>query len=265
MTPPWPPASLADLHTLAVWAELALAAVTVAATLLVTAPYGRHRRDGWGPTLPTRLAWTVMESPSSWLFLILVASWSVAASPATAVLSAMFAYHYVYRAFVYPRQARVRPGDRTPVLIAALAFGFNVLNSVVNAGVVAGLQAPWPDGWLADPRFIVGASLFAVGHATNRWADGVLRGLRAPRPDGTTPDYAVPRGGLYELVSCPNYLGELVQWTGWAVATWSLGGLAFAIYTAANLVPRALSHHRWYRETFPDYPPARRAVLPWVL
>ena len=77
--------------------------------------------------------------------------------------------------------------------------------------------------------------------------------------------YKIPRGGLYERVSCPNYLGELLEWTGWAIATWSLAGLSFAVYTAANLVPRAVAHHRWYRETFPDYPPARRAVIPFVL
>jgi protein-S-isoprenylcysteine O-methyltransferase Ste14 len=75
--------------------------------------------------------------------------------------------------------------------------------------------------------------------------------------------YVVPRGILFRRVSCPNYLGELIQWCGWAVATWSLAGLTFAVWTAANLVPRAHAHHRWYRERFPDYPPERRALLPF--
>ena len=35
-------------------------------------------------------------------------------------------------------------------------------------------------------------------------------------------------------------------------------------YTFANLAPRAVSHRRWYRETFPDYPPSRKALVPWV-
>ena len=47
---------------------------------------------------------------------------------------------------------------------------------------------------------------------------------------------------------------------GLAVAVAGSAGLSFAVYTAANLVPRALAHHRWYRATFPDYPPARRAL-----
>jgi len=38
----------------------------------------------------------------------------------------------------------------------------------------------------------------------------------------------------------------------------------FAIWTMANLVPRALAHHRWYRETFADYPPGRKALIPYL-
>ena len=92
-------------------------------------------------------------------------------------------------------------------------------------------------------------------------ADATLRGLRAPG----SSDYRIPTGGLYEYVSCPNYLGEIIEWTGWAVMTWSLAGLSFAVWTAANLAPRAWTHHRWYRATFPDYPKTRRALLPFVL
>ncbi len=35
--------------------------------------------------------------------------------------------------------------------------------------------------------------------------------------------------------------------------------------TAATLVPRALAHHEWYRERFADYPPERRALVPFLL
>ena len=62
-----------------------------------------------------------------------------------------------------------------------------------------------------------------------------------------------------------HYLGEIIEWTGWAIATWSPAGLAFALYTFANLAPRAITHHRWYRERFPDYPRDRKALLPFLL
>jgi protein-S-isoprenylcysteine O-methyltransferase Ste14 len=66
-------------------------------------------------------------------------------------------------------------------------------------------------------------------------------------------------------VSCPNYLGEIVEWTGFALLTWSLPAVSFAAWTVANLVPRALAHHRWYRERFPDYPRRRKALIPGLL
>lgn len=56
--------------------------------------------------------------------------------------------------------------------------------------------------------------------------------------------YFIPRGGLYEYVSCPNYLGELVEWTGYAVACWSWPALLWALFGASTFIPRSLNHHR---------------------
>ena len=88
--------------------------------------------------------------------------------------------------------------------------------------------------------------------------------LFALRDDGST-GYKIPRGGLFEKVSCPNYLGEIIEWTGWAIATWSLAGATFAIWTVCNLAPRALAHHKWYKEEFEEYPEDRKALVPFLL
>jgi protein-S-isoprenylcysteine O-methyltransferase Ste14 len=165
--------------------------------------------------------------------------------------------HYGYRAFVYPML--LRPGTRMPLSVLLLGVAFNVLNSFVNARWLAHLGS-YPVGWFADPRFLVGVLLFAGGLVLNVVSDRGLRRLRGAGDGG----YRVPRGGPFEWVSCPNYLGEIVEWTGWALATWSLAGLAFALYTVANLAPRALAHHHWYRRHFPDYPPRRRALVPFI-
>lgn len=238
--------------------ELALAVPTFAALAFVTAPYGRHARAGWGPSVPARAGWIAMESPASLLFAAVYAAGAHRAGAAPLVLLALWQAHYLNRAFLYP--LRLRPGARMPVTVALLAVAFNVLNGWINARWISG-AGRYPAGWLADPRFLAGAALFLGGLALNVWSDRALRRLRAPGETG----YRVPRGGAFELVSCPNYLGEILEWTGWAIATWSLPGLAFAVYTFANLAPRALAHHRWYRERFPEYPPARRALVPFVL
>ena len=57
-------------------------------------------------------------------------------------------------------------------------------------------------------------------------------------------------------------MGEIIEWFGWAIATWSTAGLAFAVYSAANLVPRAFDHHAWYKKRFDDYPSNRKALIP---
>jgi protein-S-isoprenylcysteine O-methyltransferase Ste14 len=89
-------------------------------------------------------------------------------------------------------------------------------------------------------------------------ADHTIRMLRKPGGSG----YRIPGGGLFRWVGSPQYLGEIIQWIGWAIMTWSLAGLAFALFTICNLLPRAISNHRWYRQQFPDYPADRKILLP---
>ena len=101
----------------------------------------------------------------------------------------------------------------------------------------------------------VNSDVLALVHS-----DRVLINLRKPGETG----YKIPVGGGYRWVTAPNYLGEILEWTGWAILTWSTAGLSFAVFTMANLAPRAFSNHTWYRENFPDYPPERKALIPYL-
>jgi protein-S-isoprenylcysteine O-methyltransferase Ste14 len=253
------PVPESTIHTYATWTELGLGALTFVALFFVTAPYGRHLRKGWGPGLGQRLAWVLMELPAVALWLGIYALGSHALDVAPLALMALWQLHYLNRTFVFPLRIRAQ-GKTTPVLIVALAIAFNTLNAYLNARQVSEFGS-YRAAWLEGPRFVSGALLFLLGFAINQHADCALMKLR--RPDET--GYKIPVGGLYRWVTCPNYLGEIIEWTGWAIATWSPAGLAFALYSAANLAPRALSHHRWYTENFADYPPERRALVPFLI
>ena len=239
-------------------AVLASSVVTFTTLMFVTANYGRHARGGWGPEIGTRLAWVVMELPASAGFALF---FFLGDRPFDAVPLALFflwQLHYFDRAFLYP--LRMRAGRRgTPLATVASGFAYNCVNAFLNGTSLSTIHA-YDTSWFADPRFLLGVAAFLAGWGINRWADTVLRSLRKPGESG----YAIPRGGLYESISCPNYFGELLEWTGWALATWSLAGLSFAVFSAANLLPRAVANHRWYHEQFPDYPPQRRAVIPYL-
>ncbi|CAG8517175.1 3991_t:CDS:2 [Ambispora leptoticha] len=94
---------------------------------------------------------------------------------------------------------------------------------------------------------------------------GYLRLVIAKSKDATQR-YAIPYGGLYRFISCPSYFGETTQWFGFAIATWySPPAIIFALATPANLLPRAISTHTWYKENFKDkYPKDRKSIIPFL-
>ncbi|MCA9709426.1 MAG: DUF1295 domain-containing protein [Myxococcales bacterium] len=249
----------ATLHHWLTVAQIVLAGLTLLVLSVVRAPYGRHYRGGWGPQVPSWLGWVLMECPAVLCFCGVYALGAHRAGLVPLLLLALWQGHYVHRTFVYPLGLRSKHRPM-PVAVVGAGLAFNTLNAYVNARWISHLGS-YADAWLLEPRLWIGVAVFATGYAINKRADRMLLALRRPGETG----YQIPRGWLYELVSCPNYLGEIMEWVGWAIATWSLPGLAFALYTAANVGPRALANHRWYRETFPNYPRHRRALVPFVL
>lgn len=221
------------------------------------APYGKHYRSGWGPSLNPTLAWAVMESPTLFVTLSVFPFGNNRSNPLALSLISFYLFHYFHRTCLYPLYLNNSSPASFPLSIALFAFLFNLLNAY--------LQTRWISHYadldeIAWARLLVGSALFVTGFVMNVWSDRVLVGLKRQEKG-----YMVPRGGMFEVVSCPNYLGELVEWLGWAIMTWSWVGLGFFLNTCSNLVPRARSHRRWYLEKFPEvYPRARKAIIPFV-
>lgn len=239
------------------FASFIIAVGVYIALLFVNAPYGRHIRKGWGVLIPNRVGWLLMEIPSS---LAMLALFIVGTAPKGIVLVIFFLLwqaHYFHRAYIYPFM--LSDGrKKMPLSVAMMGLVFNLGNGYLNGRYLFSFSGGYENSWLKDPRFVVGMILFVTGFAVNRWADEELRKLRAENNGG----YYVPHGGLYEWISCPNYFGEMLEWFGWALATWSWVGLSFAVWTFVNLAPRAQAHHKWYHETFDGYPEKRKALIP---
>lgn len=241
---------------------MALAVVVFFALHRVTAGYGMMYNRKWGPAVGNRLGWILMEAPS---FIAMLLFWLLsdrAAQPALVVMALLFEIHYFQRAFIFP--LLIRGKSRMPLAIILMGVLFNVINSYMIGGWLfyvspAGL---YPAEWLASPQFIVGSLVFLAGMFINLQSDHIIRHLRKP---GDTRHY-IPRGGMYRYVTGANYMGEFTEWLGYAILTWSLGGLAFALWTFANLAPRARSIHRRYLDEFGDEYARlnRNYILPFI-
>ena len=237
-------------------AWVAIGLVAFIALQFVDAPYGKMTKQGWGPGIPNRLAWMLME-------VVVLVSFAVAHTlaggrwgPATTVFAGLFVLHYVNRSLIYPWRTRTR-GKIVPASIFVASTLFNTVNGAFLGWDFA-QHADRGVAWFTDPRFIVGIVVFGVGMGVNWASDTILIRLREPGETG----YRIPHGGGFRWVSSPNLLGEIIEWAGFALLTWTPSALAFLVWTCANLVPRARANHRWYRARFPDDPPERRALVP---
>ncbi len=245
-------------YALAAWILLALTVFLV--LLKVRAPYGRHSGEGWGPRIGHRLAWFVMELPALIVFPIVTFLGDNPLTLSVLIFLILWIVHYVNRTIVFPSRMS-KAGRRMPIVVVVSALFFNTVNGYLNGYYIGTIASPYDTGWLTDPRFLLGLGIFAVGMLGNVQSDNILLRLRRE----SAGRYGVPYGGLFRFVSCPNYLGEILEWIGFAILTWSPAAAAFAIWTAANLIPRALSNHRWYRERFLEYPNDRKALIPFLL
>jgi 3-oxo-5-alpha-steroid 4-dehydrogenase 1 len=247
-----------ELFNKIVIAWILLAVIVFIVNLKIVAPYGRHASKKWGLLINNRLAWIIMESP----VLIMVIYFTLpninSLNIVALVLFYLFGAHYVHRTFIFPFKIK-GSSKNMPLGVMVLAVIFNLFNGFF-IGYYLGNFASYNSSWLTSWPFITGLIMFAIGAFINWRADSLLIGLRK---DGST-GYKIPHGFLFDKISCPNHFGEMLEWSGYALMSFNLPALAFAVWTLANLIPRALAHHKWYKAHFSDYPKYRKAFLPGI-
>lgn len=253
-----------DLEELYVLDRLAffmifMAGCTYLSLLFENVPYGRYATSKYGFPVNVKFAWFVQELPAFCVPLCLVTLTSASRTSLlpNQLLLAMYFCHYVQRSLIYP--FLIRGGKPTPFLSFALAFVFCIYNGYMQVRYLSH-YAHYPADWLTHPCFILGSALWLVGWLVNVHSDHILRTLRKPGETG----YKIPRGGMFEYVSGANFLGEITEWAGFALASHSIQSSAFAVFTLIVLSSRAVAHHKWYLTKFEDYPKSRKALIPFV-
>ena len=201
-----------------------------------------------------------MEAP---VFIVMCGMWMYSErrfEPVILTFFLFFQIHYFQRSFIFPLLLTGK--SKMPLAIMSMGILFNLLNGYMQGEWIFYLapETMYQPDWFMSPWFIIGTLLFFTGMIVNWHSDYVIRHLRKP---GDTRHY-LPQKGMYRYVTSANYLGEIVEWAGWAILTCSLSGLVFLWWTIANLVPRA--HAIWcrYREEFGEAVGEKKRVFPFL-
>jgi len=235
-----------------IWILIALIIFPI--NLIFKAPYGKHSTKKWGKTIDNKTGWFLMELPAlvtcPSIYFIVVEEISLS-------IGFVFIWitHYFNRTIIYPLRIKTKD-KKIPIAIVASAFFFNLINGFLNGYFISLINFES----LSFTYIISGLLIFIIGFYVNVSSDNKLIKLRTNQKD-----YVIPKGRLFNYVSCPNFLGEIIEWLGFAIMTLNLGSISFLIWTICNLIPRSKAHHKWYKENFEKYPTTRKAVIPYLL
>jgi len=222
----------------------AIGLVVFISLYFVEAGYGKMISKKWGPAINNKLAWILMECP---VFFVMLALWLISDRTwqiTPLVILCLFELHYFQRSFVFPLLLKGK--SKMPIAIMLMGVVFNLMNGYIQGYWIFFLSEQYTTQWLYTPQFMIGTLLFLTGLGINWHSDHVIRNLRKP---GDSKHY-LPQQGMYRYVCSANYFGEIVEWTGFAILTWSAAGWVFVWWTCANLVPRAHSIYKKYQVEF---------------
>ncbi|KAF8965228.1 3-oxo-5-alpha-steroid 4-dehydrogenase-domain-containing protein [Flammula alnicola] len=286
--------------------------------LVINAPFGRFTPQNQSSIFLVDgiKSWIFMEliSPSAFIYTFLSSPLTMKTPPLPAlieppsILALCFLLHYLNRALVSPLRTPSR--SKTHLIVPLSGVVFNIINGSLMGSYLSSPFARMYHQGPVRPSFYVGLGMWAMGLVGNIYHDEVLLNIRRKakskgkgKADGGE-HYSIPQGGLYSLISYPNYFFEWFEWLGFAIAAsplpFHLAGITpssvvsslldpqtyinilntpaqqfmpnlsppwiFFISEVLLMLPRAYKGHKWYHSKFGDaYPKNRKAVIPFVL
>lgn len=117
---------------------------------------------------------------------------------------------------------------------------------------------------VGDTQMKLGFAFGILCQVSNFYCHLILRSLR---PADGSGGYQIPKGFLFNIVTCANYTTEIYQWIGFNIATQTVAGYVFVVVAASIMTNWAFAKHRRLRKLFdgkdgrPKYP-RRWVILP---
>lgn len=215
-------------------------------------------------TLPNRLSWIIQESPCVFVTIYYIIQLIQDKSTVddqrriSVLVIIPFLAHYIHRAFLFPFV--IKASKKNPIELTILAFIFCFFNALIQNRSIFLFSTYQPRHFYSISYIIGGCTMF-IGSFINLFHDYYMISLTREKEG-----YILPEGYLYDYISCPNYFGELVEWLGFALMTSTLSAWIFFISSFANLFPRAIKYHNWYKVKFKEtFPSNRLAIFPYVI
>jgi very-long-chain enoyl-CoA reductase len=259
-----------DAASLAIAAFQSLNLLAAANEIKNPTPYSKFARGFAGAKLPSRLGMLSIYTPSAVIsgISLLTSLTSGLASERTVLVAAMLFVHFAKRVAETLLLHRFSGS-----MVGGTAAFISIFYSLVTCLVLV-QQGRVPlsvyDAASSSGILSAGLILFAVGQLGNFYHHWLLASLRKPEAsasaDGAAEKaYVVPRGGLFELVTMPHYLFEIVAWFGIALAAQQLNVLLVVAGMTSYLAGRSVATSRWYESKFGDkFPGQRRHMVPFI-
>jgi protein-S-isoprenylcysteine O-methyltransferase Ste14 len=238
----------------------------------VKAYYGKFFNDynkyrSFIPTISSRTSWIIQECPCVFITIFFLYKYFNSTSIINSILLLAFLFHYIHRTFIFPFV--IHSSKNNPLEITLMAFTFCFFNAIMINRSIFYYTNYDHDFWL---YYIYGLITFICGMYINIFSDySMIKQRNAKKEQEGGSKYIIPKGFMYELISCPNYFGELIEWLGFFVLSNTFSGLVFFVSTFANLFPRAIQYHQWYKTKFKEEFSTdkdlanRKAIVPFLI
>ena len=149
------------------------------------------------------------------------------------------------------------------------AFGFTFYSFVTLTILASGgsitLNAI-PLEFFSSPCVITGTVLFVTASYHQYICHKILADLRVLNLRACVPKYSVPYGDWFSYISGPHYLAEVLIYISYLVISRGESQLIWLMnsYTTLAMSYCAITTHKWYRNTFKNYPKERKSLIPFI-